>query len=1050
MIMSNILKYVIAFNSLMGLLFSQQIDINRIELMPNIPQPYEMRDWKSVARGYDSLVFDLNAVGTYLPLTWIQTNTVNYPGNNSFGLHTVVGTPHTTNAEGINCIPALVGASLMGIDKSDQNNFDYVLGSQEWFNKRSSENVYLNNFSASSGSDWWYETMPNIFFYQLKDLYPDYGVSSQQFETVAQRWLEATVAMGGSTLPWRQGNFQHRAWSLSTMTPNDNGVKEPEAAGAIGWLLYMAYTQLGEDSLRLGAEWALEFLSSRSTNPAYELQLPYGAVIAARMNAELGTNYDVEKILNWCFDVTPLREWGATLGTWGGYDCDGLIGEAKYDGYAFAMNGFQQVSALAPLARYDDRFARALGKWILNAANASRLFYPNYLPPGNQDSEDWSYEFDPNSYIAHESMRETWNNTSPYATGDAISGGWGATNLALYGSSHVGYLGAVVDTTNVPGILQLDLLATDWFNAPAYPSYLYYNPHNTSEQVELLLPPGTHDIYELTSNQIVLNSVSGTAQLNIMEDSAWLIAIVPSAGLQTYDYETLLIDGVVVDYSAGIEANHPPRIKGFGSPTLEVATDAPVNFFCAAEDREDGQILSFNWYLNDSVLVSTGSSIQFNAPSDTGSYWVSCRVSDSMGLQDSTAIKLTVVERINHAPVIQSLKAIKPFLLPKSSSIINCLASDEDEDELIYLWAAPEGGSLSGTSGSSITWTAPDTPGEYLITCLVSDPYMARDSTAIYMVVTDSSTAELGFPKLFLPFTNTIADFSGFDHDVIFSGASYVADRGGHFNSALRFDGVNDRVQVSNAADLNFTNAISVSLWLNVEEFFGREAYPISHGNWENRWKISITEKKIRWTVKTSAGVKDLDSVTELALNTYYHVVTLYDGYNFEIYINGVLDQHTTFSGTINPTTVDLTIGQVLPGNTNYNFKGIIDDVRIYDQGLSSVEISNLYRIPTGVEDAGSVKLPEIFSLSPAYPNPFNPSTTISYALSEPSLVLATIHDIMGRTVAVLEQKYQNAGHYTMIWNGRDESNNNVSSGIYFCRLQAGDHSQSIKLIYLR
>ena len=398
----------------------QQIDIPRIQQMPDFPQPYAMRDWKAVARGYDSLVFDLAASGDHLPLVWTTSNTTNYPAIDAFGLHTVVGTPYPGNAEGINGIPAVVGASLVGIDKTNQGDFDYVQGCQEWFNNRPAEDVYLNGWVTSSGHDWWYDTMPNVFFYQLYDLWDDHGQFQTQFESVASRWLQAVAAMGGQAYPWNHGNFNHRAWSLSTMTPNDDGVVEPEAAGAIGWLLYLAYTVLGDDSLRMGAEWSLEFLEERSTNPSYEIQMPYGAVIAARMNAELGTNYDIAKFLNWCFDITPLRNWGATLGNWGGYDCDGLIGEALYDGYAFSMNGFQHMSALAPLVRYDDRFARAMGKWILNAANASRLFYPNYLPPENQDSETWSYTYDPDSYIAHESMRENYMGMSPYATGDAI------------------------------------------------------------------------------------------------------------------------------------------------------------------------------------------------------------------------------------------------------------------------------------------------------------------------------------------------------------------------------------------------------------------------------------------------------------------------------------------------------------------------------------------------------------------------------------------------------------------------------------------------------
>jgi len=1018
--------------------------------MPNFPQPFEMRDWKQVARGYDSLVFDLSATGDYLPLSWLHTNTVNYPENTGFGLHTVVGTQYPNNAEGINCIPALVGASLVGINKLNQNGFNYVLASQEWFNKRPGENVYLNGFVTSSGHDWWYDTMPNVFFYQLRDQYGDYGVTNQQFESVALRWLEAVATMGGNAYPWNYGNFNHRAWSLSTMTPNDNSVIEPEAAGAIGWLLYLAYTQLGEDSLRMGAEWALEFLNAGISNPSYEIQMPYGAVIAARMNAELGTTYDVEKLLNWCFNIGPLREtWGATLGNWGGYDCDGLIGEALYDGYAFSMNGFQHVAALAPLVRYDDRFARAIGKWILNVANASRLFYPKYLPPENQDSEAWSYQYDPNSYIAHESMRENWMGTSPYATGDAISGGWGATNLTLYSSSHVGYLAAVVDTTNIPGILQLDVLATDWYHEYAYPTFLYYNPYDVPMRVDLLLPSGTYDIYELTSNQIVLSAVNDTAHLNIMDDSAWLVAIVPTGGIQSYDYDNLLIDGIVVDYSTDIIANHPPRVKAFGTPTPLVEASSILNIFCEAEDREDGQNLSFSWFMDGNQLASTGTSIQLTAPADTGVYNISCIVQDGDSLSVNVSMLLRVVERINHTPIIESLSAEPAFVSPGMQTTLTCLANDEDGDSLSYYWISSDGGTLSG-NGSVVTWLAPHQPGEYRISCLVEDPDLASDSSAISIIVTDSTGSGFGYPVLYLPFNGNTNDYSGYNNHGTISGATYVADRAGNPNAALRFDGIDDRVQIPNSTGLNFTEAISVSIWLKVEEFYGREAYPMSHGNWENRWKISITNKGIRWTVKTTNGVRDLDSVTELALNTYYHVVTLYDGSNFDIYLNGVLDQHTTFSGLILQTDLDLTVGQVLPGNTQYNFKGILDDIRLYDYGLSAEEISALYHGTASVDNFTDNQYPETVYLAPCFPNPFNPQTTISYGLAYSAETKITIYDMLGREVALLVAGQQSAGHYRLQWDGTDRSGNLVSTGVYFCHLQSGDFSKTTKVVYLR
>ena len=58
----------------------------------------------------------------------------------------------------------------------------------------------------------------------------------------------------------------------------------------------------------------------------------------------------------------------------------GLVGSTTDgEGYAFAMNTFQWAGALTPVARYDTRYAHDIGKWMLNLANAARLFYPGSL-----------------------------------------------------------------------------------------------------------------------------------------------------------------------------------------------------------------------------------------------------------------------------------------------------------------------------------------------------------------------------------------------------------------------------------------------------------------------------------------------------------------------------------------------------------------------------------------------------------------------------------------------------------------------------------------------
>src|SRR5271157_1706775 len=66
-----------------------QIAIPRVQQMPNLPQPFKMRDWRQLARDYDALVFDINARGEYLPLVWINKSHINY-GEDTFGQYVTV------------------------------------------------------------------------------------------------------------------------------------------------------------------------------------------------------------------------------------------------------------------------------------------------------------------------------------------------------------------------------------------------------------------------------------------------------------------------------------------------------------------------------------------------------------------------------------------------------------------------------------------------------------------------------------------------------------------------------------------------------------------------------------------------------------------------------------------------------------------------------------------------------------------------------------------------------------------------------------------------
>jgi hypothetical protein len=1029
-------------------MFAQQTTIPRIEQMPNIPQPYAMRDWKSVAKGYDSLVFNYNASGQYLPLSSLYFSTVNYP-TESFLLKSYVGSP-SFGGEGINCLPAVIGAELVGIDKRNQNGIDWVAMCKEWFNTLPVESIYLNSPRASSGDDWWYETMPNVFFFQLYDLHPEIPEFKPQLTTVADRWLKATTAMGGSSTPWHLPNMDHRAWKLSTMTPNDVGVHEPEAAGAIAWLMYQAFVKTGEKKYRIGAEWSMEFLNAQSLNPSYELQLSYGAYIAARMNAELGTTYDIGKIVNWCFSdgTDNSRHWGVTTGNWGGYDCYGLIGEtseAAGNAYPFAMNTFEHVGALVPLVRYDSRYARIIGKWVLNAANTSRLFYTNFLPDQNQDGITWSHQYDPQSYIAHESMHQyspTNEAITPYATGDGIRNG-NPTNFALYVSSHAGILGGIIDTTDVSMVLRLDLLKTDFGHSPAYPTYLYFNPFDSTVSVSIDVGNGATDLYDAVTNSFVINNVSHQTSFSIPANSARVLVLVPSGGTVSYSDEKMSVNGIVVDYrSSHYVTNHLPRIKSVAASHDTVILNNFAEFFCAAMDI-DGDPLSFQWTSAHGTFFGDGSQVTWKAPDTTGLYSIICTVTDSKNAIVTDTVNILVVVGINHLPSINKIQVTPRKLNLNSSATVKCSATDIDGDTLNYSWSS-NAGTIAGT-GETISWKSPLlTEGNYWLYCIVNDGNGGMTKDSISVEVRNFSKYVKGNLLAYYPFNGNANDLSGNSRNGIVSNMLPVVDRNGNPNSAFYFDGLSSSIRIPNDNGLNTQNAIAANFWMTIGAFYNREQYPISHGNYMNRWKVSISNKRLRWTVKTSAGIKDLDSESELMLDSLYNVSVIYNGSDMEIFLNGQLDAFVPCNGAIQQTAIDLTIGQVLPNDNNYSFNGVLDDVRLFDYGLSINEIASFSSWLTSVKNKVPISVPQTMALD-VYPNPFNPSTVIRLSLPQSGYVTVNIFDVLGREVSRLVDGFLSGGIVEQRWNAEG-----TASGIYFCVMTTNTQTFVKKLVLMR
>jgi len=90
------------------------------------------------------------------------------------------------------------------------------------------------------------------------------------------------------------------------------------------------------------------------------------------------------------------------------------------------------------------------------------------------------------------------------------------------------------------------------------------------------------------------------------------------------------------------------------------------------------------------------------------------------------------------------------------------------------------------------------------------------------------------------------------------------------------------------------------------------------------------------------------------------------------------------------------------------------------------------------------------FMLLQNYPNPFNPITMICYQLSEYSQISLVVYNVMGHKVRTLVDESKEADFYTVLWDGRDDSGNVLSNGIYICKMKTGSFQQIIRMLYLK
>lgn len=537
----------------------------RITAMPNLPKPFKILDFNQLAKDYDAKVYDANQTGKYWPLIWKDDSRKNFD-QETFGIYTAMGdvrqgVEHYKGIfhESLASIGSVMGASLVGIDKSNQKGKDYVGMLKNYYNSDTKWNIIMNNTSpevallgGGYARDWWYDVYPNLMFYAVADFYPNEKDYTTIQRSIADKFYQADSTMAG--------NYHHSFFDYSTLEPKDSWIcKQEDVAAGHAYVLYSAYQKFKDPKYLKGAESSLQALLNQKDNRYYEILMPFGAYVAARLNAEEGKSYDYSKIMDWTFNGTPeCREgWGMLLDNWNGYDVSGLMGSTvDHGGFAFLMNTYDSMWPLVPMVRYDPRYANVVGKWMLNASNAIKLFYPYEIADDHQTiPEQKEYTKGVIAYeglIKKSHLKKYENIQAPVAIGDGpnwIEGNPDVSQFSVYGSGHVGIAGAIIEKTDVPEILKLNCLATDFYRVEAFPTFLLYNPFGEGKTVTYQTKNKAKvDLYDAITHQVILKNVSMTGEITIPMMASRLIVEIPAGSRINLKDGKYYVNNTVISY----------------------------------------------------------------------------------------------------------------------------------------------------------------------------------------------------------------------------------------------------------------------------------------------------------------------------------------------------------------------------------------------------------------------------------------------------------------------------------------------------------------------
>lgn len=252
---------------------------------------------------------------------------------------------------------------------------------------------------------------------------------------------------------------------------------------------------------------------------------------------------------------------------------------------------------------------------------------------------------------------------------------------------------------------------------------------------------------------------------------------------------------------------------------------------------------------------------------------------------------------------------------------------------------------------------------------------------------------------------------------------------------------------------------ITISCSLNTIGTIEGEAEIFNNANY-SPYKLNLTALSAKPEIQPNASFIDFGFMDILAGQTLFNSKKLgiTNNGNYDLIINNFSINGSNANNFFVSNSLPITISPQETGEIDVNFFTIVEgsyaaileiDSNDPINPISSIALEAEVLLVTDSNEKSN-SLPTEFTLLPNYPNPFNPSTKITFGVPEESEVRLEIFNILGKKVKILFQGKVKPAFHTFEWNGLDEFGNKVSNGVYFYKLTSKDFIEAKKMLLLK